>query len=79
MSQDGASQFQEDIQQELELSVETELENGHTKKDLDGFQKLFHRFLQEKETSVDWGKIQGSPENLIQSYKKIKTAGADCH
>jgi UTP--glucose-1-phosphate uridylyltransferase len=42
----------------------------HTKKDLDGFQKLFHRFLQEKGPSVDWGKIQRPPDDLIQPYEK---------
>ncbi|KAH0521485.1 UTP--glucose-1-phosphate uridylyltransferase [Microtus ochrogaster] len=73
MSQDGASQFQEVILQELELSVKKELEKilttatshefEHTKKDLDGFRKLYHRFLQEKGPSVDWGKIQRPPED----------------
>uniref|UniRef100_A0A9L0K6Q4 UDP-glucose pyrophosphorylase 2 n=1 Tax=Equus asinus TaxID=9793 RepID=A0A9L0K6Q4_EQUAS len=75
MSQDGASQFQEVIRQELEFSVKKELEKilttapshefEHTKKDLDGFRKLFHRFLQEKGPSVDWGKIQRPPEDSI--------------
>nr|XP_023408455.1 UTP--glucose-1-phosphate uridylyltransferase isoform X2 [Loxodonta africana]XP_023408456.1 UTP--glucose-1-phosphate uridylyltransferase isoform X2 [Loxodonta africana]XP_023408457.1 UTP--glucose-1-phosphate uridylyltransferase isoform X2 [Loxodonta africana] len=75
MSQDGASQFQEVIRQELELSVKKELEKilttapshefEHTKKDLDGFRKLFHRFLQEKGPSVDWGKIQRPPEDSL--------------
>lgn len=37
----------------------------HTKKDLDGFKKLFHRFLQEKGPSVDWGKIQRPPEDSV--------------
>lgn len=37
----------------------------HTKKDLEGFQKLFHRFLQEKGPSVDWGKIQRPPEDSV--------------
>ncbi|KAM5249984.1 UTP--glucose-1-phosphate uridylyltransferase isoform 3-T3 [Hipposideros larvatus] len=85
MSQDGASQFQEVIRQELELSVKKELEKilitapshefEHTKKDLDGFRKLFHRFLQEKGPSVDWGKIQRPPEDSIQPYEKIKARG----
>ncbi|KAK2510124.1 hypothetical protein MC885_021597, partial [Smutsia gigantea] len=73
------------IRQELELSVKKELEKilttapshefEHTKKDPDGFQKLFHRFLQEKGPSVDWGKIQRPPEDLIQPYEKIKARG----
>lgn len=37
----------------------------HTKTDLDGFQNLFHRFLQEKGPSVDWGKIQRPPEDSV--------------
>nr|KAF6430466.1 UDP-glucose pyrophosphorylase 2 [Molossus molossus] len=80
MSQGGASQFQEVIRQELELSVKKELEKilitapspefEHTKKDLDGFRKLFHRFLQEKGPSVDWGKIQRPPEDSREEGRR---------
>ncbi|XP_069811906.1 UTP--glucose-1-phosphate uridylyltransferase-like [Dendropsophus ebraccatus] len=73
MSGGGMSQFQEAIREELEeamkldlekiLSTAPESELEHTKKDLEGFQKLFHRFLQEKGPSVDWGKIQKPPED----------------
>ncbi|ETE70626.1 UTP--glucose-1-phosphate uridylyltransferase [Ophiophagus hannah] len=85
MSQAGTSPFQETIKQELEYSMKTELDKiletapqhelQHTKKDLEGFQKLFHRFLQEKGPSVDWGKIQRPPEDSIQPYEKIKARG----
>ncbi|XP_078505559.1 UTP--glucose-1-phosphate uridylyltransferase isoform X2 [Lissotriton helveticus] len=85
MSGGGMSQFQEVIRQELELSMKMELEKiletalkadfEHSKKDLEGFQKLFHRFLQEKGPSVDWGKIQRPPEDSIQPYEKIKARG----
>ncbi|KAG8124462.1 putative UTP--glucose-1-phosphate uridylyltransferase protein [Naja naja] len=85
MSQAGTSPFQEAIKQELEYSMKMELnkiletapqhELQHTKKDLEGFQKLFHRFLQEKGPSVDWGKIQRPPEDSIQPYEKIKARG----
>ncbi|MEE6474603.1 hypothetical protein FKM82_010438 [Ascaphus truei] len=73
MSGGGMSQFQEAIRQELEeamkmdleriLSTASECELVHIKKDLAGFQKLYHRFLQEKGPSVDWGKIQRPPED----------------
>ncbi|KAJ7409755.1 UTP--glucose-1-phosphate uridylyltransferase [Willisornis vidua] len=85
MSQAGSSQFQEVIRQELEYSMKVELDKilatahsneiEHTKKDLEGFKKLFHRFLQEKGPSVDWGKIQRPPEDSIQPYEKIKARG----
>ncbi|XP_073195627.1 UTP--glucose-1-phosphate uridylyltransferase isoform X3 [Lepidochelys kempii] len=85
MSQAGTSQFQEVIRQELEYSMKVELDKilatapqnelEHTKKDLEGFKKLFHRFLQEKGPSVDWGKIQRPPEDSIQPYEKIKARG----
>ncbi|KAH0621829.1 hypothetical protein JD844_023481 [Phrynosoma platyrhinos] len=85
MSQAGTSPFQEAIRQELEYSMKVELDKilatapenelEHTKKDLEGFKKLFHRFLQEKGPSVDWGKIQRPPEDSIQPYEKIKARG----
>ncbi|XP_064411764.1 UDP-glucose pyrophosphorylase 2b isoform X2 [Latimeria chalumnae] len=77
--------FQEVIRQELENSMKKELEAllataptsevEHTAKDFEGFQKLFHRFLQEKGPSVDWGKIQRPPEDSILPYEKIKERG----
>uniref|UniRef100_K7GA76 UTP--glucose-1-phosphate uridylyltransferase n=1 Tax=Pelodiscus sinensis TaxID=13735 RepID=K7GA76_PELSI len=85
MSQAGTPQFQEVIRQELEYSMKVELDKiletapqnevEHTKKDLEGFRNLFHRFLQEKGPSVDWGKIQKPPEDSIQPYEKIKARG----
>ncbi|RXM28924.1 UTP--glucose-1-phosphate uridylyltransferase [Acipenser ruthenus] len=67
------AQFQEVIRQELENSMKQDLERLQatackaeaeiTRKDFEGFMKLFHRFLQEKGPSVDWGKIQRPPED----------------
>nr|AAH78581.1 MGC85503 protein [Xenopus laevis] len=75
MASGGMSHFQEAIREELEgamkadleriLSTAPESELEHTKKDLAGFQKLFHRFLQEKGPAVDWGKIQRPPEDSV--------------
>ncbi|KAM8809363.1 UTP--glucose-1-phosphate uridylyltransferase-like isoform 1-T1 [Eudromia elegans] len=84
MSQAGTSQFQEVIRQELEYSMKVELDKilatapsnelEHTKKDLEGFKKLFHRFLQEKGPSVDWEKIQRPPEDSV-SCNEVKLYG----
>uniref|UniRef100_A0A5F9C4F4 UTP--glucose-1-phosphate uridylyltransferase n=1 Tax=Oryctolagus cuniculus TaxID=9986 RepID=A0A5F9C4F4_RABIT len=70
MSQEGASQFQEVIRQELELSVKKELEKILTTAPAQEFE-----FWQEKGPSVDWGKIQRPPEDSIQPYEKIKARG----
>ncbi|KAM4771845.1 UTP--glucose-1-phosphate uridylyltransferase isoform 1-T1 [Rhinophrynus dorsalis] len=85
MSGGGMSPFQEAIREELEeamkldieriLSTAPESELEHIRKDLNGFQNLFHRFLQEKGPSVDWGKIQKPPEDSIQPYEKMKARG----
>ncbi|XP_010291355.1 PREDICTED: UTP--glucose-1-phosphate uridylyltransferase-like isoform X1 [Phaethon lepturus] len=85
MSQAGTSQFQEVIRQELEYSMKVELDKilatapsnelEHAKKDLEGFKKLFHRFLQEKGPSVDWGKIQRPPEDSVLLNIHIKFFG----
>ncbi|RXM29817.1 UTP--glucose-1-phosphate uridylyltransferase [Acipenser ruthenus] len=67
------AQFKEAGRQELEKSMKEDLEKLQataskeeaeiTRKDFDGFKKLFHRFLQEKGPSVDWGMIQRPPED----------------
>ncbi|MBN3320168.1 UGPA uridylyltransferase, partial [Atractosteus spatula] len=85
ISNGGMAQFEEVIRQELENSMKKELENllatasgadaEISRKDFEGFKKLFHRFLQEKGPSVDWGKIQRPPEDSIQPYDKIKSKG----
>ncbi|XP_064817926.1 UTP--glucose-1-phosphate uridylyltransferase-like, partial [Oncorhynchus masou masou] len=75
------AQFQEEMRQQLETSMHAELEKlldtatgvdkEVSKKDFDGFRKLFHRFLQVKGPSVDWPKIHRPPEDSIQPYDKI--------
>ncbi|KAG7283168.1 hypothetical protein CRUP_000530 [Coryphaenoides rupestris] len=67
------AQFQEVMVQQLESSMDMELERLlHTasgaekevsRKDFEGFKKLFHRFLKVKEPSVEWIKIQRPPED----------------
>ncbi|MGH0146464.1 UNVERIFIED_CONTAM: hypothetical protein FKN15_046780 [Acipenser sinensis] len=85
VSNSGMAQFKEAGRQELEKSMKEDLEKLQataskdeaeiTRKDFDGFKKLFHRFLQEKGPSVDWGMIQRPPEESIQPYEKIKSKG----
>uniref|UniRef100_A0A9J8DF64 UTP--glucose-1-phosphate uridylyltransferase n=1 Tax=Cyprinus carpio carpio TaxID=630221 RepID=A0A9J8DF64_CYPCA len=81
----GMAEFQEKLRLQHENSMLTELEKLLTtakpseaeisRKDFEGFKKLFHRFLQEKGPSVDWAKIQRPPEGSIQPYEKIKLKG----
>ncbi|XP_016139986.1 UTP--glucose-1-phosphate uridylyltransferase-like [Sinocyclocheilus grahami] len=81
----GMAEFQEKLRLQHENSMLTELEKLLTtakpseaeisRKDFEGFKKLFHRFLQEKGPSVDWAKIQRPPEGSIQPYEKIELKG----
>ncbi|MEQ2214532.1 hypothetical protein XENOCAPTIV_011119 [Xenoophorus captivus] len=69
----GMAQFQEMMRQQLESSMDTELEKlvdtvsgtdrDVCKKDFKGFKNLFHRFLQVKGPSVEWIKIKRPPED----------------
>ncbi|XP_075947850.1 UTP--glucose-1-phosphate uridylyltransferase-like [Anarhichas minor] len=70
-------QHEELMHRELEalLSTANEAEAEISRKNLDGFKKLFHRFLQVKGPSVDWAKINRPPDDSIRPYEKIKTEG----
>ncbi|CAJ1052866.1 UTP--glucose-1-phosphate uridylyltransferase-like [Xyrichtys novacula] len=71
-------QHEELMHRELETLVSTETDKNEaeiSRKDFDGFKKLFHRFLQVKGPSVDWVKINRPPEDSIQPYDKIKSKG----
>ncbi|XP_068583917.1 UTP--glucose-1-phosphate uridylyltransferase-like isoform X2 [Cebidichthys violaceus] len=79
------TEFQEKLRQQHEESMHRELEAllatankaeaEISRKDFDGFKKLFHRFLQVKGPAVDWAKINRPPEDSIRPYEKIKTEG----
>uniref|UniRef100_H3BYT3 UTP--glucose-1-phosphate uridylyltransferase n=1 Tax=Tetraodon nigroviridis TaxID=99883 RepID=H3BYT3_TETNG len=81
----GMAQFQEMMRQQLESSMHSELEKlldtatgperEVSRKDFEGFNNLFHRFLQVKGPSVEWKKIQRPPEDSIQPYDKIAARG----
>ncbi|XP_031732509.1 UTP--glucose-1-phosphate uridylyltransferase-like isoform X2 [Anarrhichthys ocellatus] len=68
-------QHEESMHRELEALLSTANEAEISRKDFDGFKKLFHRFLQVKGPSVDWAKINRPPEDSIRPYEKIKTEG----
>ncbi|XP_056264379.1 UTP--glucose-1-phosphate uridylyltransferase-like isoform X1 [Pseudoliparis swirei] len=70
-------QHEESMHRELEtlLATAKEAESEISRKDLDGFKKLFHRFLQVKGPAVDWAKINRPPEDSILPYQKIQMEG----
>ncbi|KAM9793005.1 UTP--glucose-1-phosphate uridylyltransferase-like [Neosynchiropus ocellatus] len=85
LTRGAMTEFQEKLRQQHEESMHRELEallatadktNAEvSRKDFDGFKKLFHRFLQVKGPSVDWAKINRPPEETIQPYDRIKAKG----
>lgn len=48
-----------------------------TKKELDGFCRLFDRFLRETGPSVDWDSIEKLPEGAVQDYSTLELPSAD--
>ncbi|XP_076003808.1 UTP--glucose-1-phosphate uridylyltransferase-like isoform X2 [Genypterus blacodes] len=70
-------QHEDSMHRELEalLATANEAEAETSRKDFDGFKKLFHRFLQVKGPAVDWAKINRPPEGSIQPYDKIESTG----
>ncbi|KAM4612190.1 UTP--glucose-1-phosphate uridylyltransferase-like [Polymixia lowei] len=85
LTRGGMSEFQEKLREQHVKSMQNELktlqatakgaEAEISRKDFEGFEKIFHRFLQVKGPSVEWPKIQRPPEALIHPYEKIKTKG----
>ncbi|KAM7008850.1 UTP--glucose-1-phosphate uridylyltransferase-like [Tautogolabrus adspersus] len=86
LTRGAMTEFQEKLRQQHEESMHRELEALLTtetnkseaeisRKDFDGFKKLFHRFLQVKGPSVDWARINRPPEDSIQPYEKIRSKG----
>ncbi|CAB1436587.1 unnamed protein product [Pleuronectes platessa] len=79
------TEFQEKLRQQHEEAMHRELEAllhsasesqaEISRKEFDGFKKLFHRFLQVKGPAVDWAKINRPPEDSIQPYEKIRAKG----
>ncbi|KAG7233790.1 hypothetical protein INR49_006584, partial [Caranx melampygus] len=46
-----------------------------SRKDFDGFKKLFHRFLQVKGPAIDWAKINRPPEDSVDALSSRMLAG----
>ncbi|XP_033836186.1 UTP--glucose-1-phosphate uridylyltransferase-like isoform X1 [Periophthalmus magnuspinnatus] len=85
LTRGAMTEFQEKLRQQHEESMHRELETllssadlkeqEISRKDFDGFKKLFHRFLQVKGPAIDWAKISRPPEDSIQPYERIRAKG----
>ncbi|XP_044730624.1 UTP--glucose-1-phosphate uridylyltransferase-like [Chrysoperla carnea] len=65
---------QNQLQQDLdELFSKSAKDKRSTKSELDGFMKLFERFLHDKESPIDWKRIQKLPNDAIMEYGALKT------
>lgn len=68
------SYAQNQLQQDLdELYAKSTHDKRSTRSELDGFMKLFERFLRDKESPIDWNRIQKLPSNAVTEYDSLKT------
>ncbi|CAH1101475.1 unnamed protein product [Psylliodes chrysocephalus] len=68
------------LQKELEKILQTIKEPtklDETKKQYNGFTKLFTRFLDETGPSVDWEKIERLPDDAVRDYTTLQKPTAD--
>ncbi|XP_049943662.1 UTP--glucose-1-phosphate uridylyltransferase-like [Schistocerca serialis cubense] len=67
------------FQSELERLLETapEARRSSFRKQFDGFEKLFERFLSEDGPSIDWEKIQKLPQDAVRDYSTLSQPSAD--
>lgn len=67
------------LRKELDALFKTAPDNKkeYIEKDLDGFARLFDRFLQEEGPSVEWNKIEKLPENAVRDYATLETPTSD--
>lgn len=63
------------MRKELDALIDTSEAHkfDETRKQFDGFTKLFHRFLDETGPSVDWDKIEKLPEEAIKEYGSLES------
>lgn len=72
-----------DAQSRLQVEIERLLttvpppKQEATKKELDGFSKLFDRFLRETGPSVNWDRIEKLPGGAVQDYGTLELPSAD--
>lgn len=62
------------LKKELDRLIEEQPENSREgcRKELEGFENLFSRFLSEDGPSIDWAKIQKLPEGSIRDYSELR-------
>ncbi|XP_073969935.1 UDP-glucose pyrophosphorylase isoform X4 [Rhodnius prolixus] len=68
------------LQAELDKLIESstnEASKQGCKKELDGFARLFDRFLRDTGPSVVWEKIQKLPEGAVRDYKTLNRPSLD--
>lgn len=67
------------LSQELDKLLQTSLpdEKEITKKEFDGFEKLFTRFLQDVGPSVEWDRIEHLPNSAVINYVSLQEPSAD--
>uniref|UniRef100_A0A1B6CUM9 UTP--glucose-1-phosphate uridylyltransferase n=1 Tax=Clastoptera arizonana TaxID=38151 RepID=A0A1B6CUM9_9HEMI len=83
----GSREFIEVTKRDALGRLEAELQNlinslpepkqAGTKQELDGFKRLFERFLRETGPSVDWDKIEKLPQGSVQEYNSLEEPSAD--
>lgn len=66
----------ESLHKELEKLIHTADPSQQTmvRKEFDGFEQLFSRFLQETGPSVDWERIKLLPEGAVKPYNELERA-----
>lgn len=72
---DALNQLRKELDQLLKTSSDNKKE--YIEKDLNGFSRLFDRFLQEEGPSVEWNKIEKLPENAVRDYATLETPTSD--
>lgn len=70
----GRKEIEQAMEQELKKLITTAppAQLQDVKKDFDGFQQLFHRFLQEKGPSLDWDCLQRPPAGSVIPYESVR-------
>lgn len=59
------------------LSTAPKAQYEHYRKDFEGFQNLFERFLQEEGPSIEWKKIQRLDKDSVRHYDTLEEPTAD--
>lgn len=87
-SPSDAQEFKEITKRDAFIGLEHELENilqtekdekkrESIKKEMEGFKKLFGRFISEKGPSVIWDKIEKLPQKAVRDYNTLEVPTSD--